>query len=182
MLNQGTRNRRTGSPTRPTDRQLHNRSRGHSALVPTQWNFGEPGVRQTGVRFLILLAVVGGCLSGCSPGETTTASSALLTARPTVASSQTSCESIPPPQFNLRGFTYTARQSTDTVVEADLGVVLGVQVGDIPQGLLQCEAVQLKDGQGSLEAGAHVCAIRGVDQSIAIAAEVGSVYMKLFAP
>ena len=61
-------------------------------------------------------------------------------------------------------------------------MVLGVQIGDIPQGLLQCDAVQLKDGQGSLEAGAHVYAIRDVDQSIAIAAEVGSVYLKLFAP
>ena len=134
------------------------------------------------MRLLILLSVVGACSSGCSPHETTTASSALLTAPPTVASSETSCESIPLPQFNLRGITYTARQSTDTVIEADLGVVLGVQIGDVPQALLQCEAVQLKDGQGSLEAGAHVYALRDVDQSIAIAAEVGSVYMKLFAP
>ena len=149
--------------------------------MPTQWNFGEPRVRQTGVRLLILLAVVGACSSGCSPHETTTASSALLTAPPTVASSQTSCESIPLPQFNLQGIAHVARQSTDTVIEADLGVVLGVQIGDIPQGLLQCEAVQLKDGQGSLEAGTHVYAIRNFDQSIAIAAVVGSVYMKLFA-
>jgi hypothetical protein len=47
--------------------------------------------------------------------------------------------------------------------------------------LLRCEAVQLENGQGSLEPGAHVYAIRGVNQSIAIAAEVGPVYMKLYA-
>jgi hypothetical protein len=67
------------------------------------------------------------------------------------------------------------------VIEADLGDVLGVQVGDVPHGMLRCEAVQLQDGQGSLGPGAHVYAIRGVDQSIAIAADVDTGYLKLYA-
>jgi hypothetical protein len=90
------------------------------------------------------------------------------------------CESIPLPQFNLHGVTYVARNSTDTVAKADLGAVLGTQEGDIPEGLLRCEVVQLQDGQGSLAPGAHVYAIRGVDPSVAIAAEVGTEYMKLY--
>jgi hypothetical protein len=61
-------------------------------------------------------------------------------------------------------------------------MVLGVQVGDVPQGLLRCEKVQLQDGQGSLGPSAHVSAIRGLDQSIAVAAEVGEEYLKLYAP
>ena len=84
------------------------------------------------------------------------------------------CESIPLPQFNLGGVTYIARASTDTVIEADLGDVLGVQVGDIPRDLLRCGAAQLQNGQGSLGPGSHVYTIHGVDQSIAIAAEVDS--------
>ena len=71
---------------------------------------------------------------------------------------------------------------TDTVSPADLGAVLGTQVGDIPQGLLRCEAVTLTSGHGSLEPGAHVYAIDGVDSSIAIAAQVGANYQKLYAP
>ena len=111
----------------------------------------------------------------------TPVSSELLTTPPTVASSRGDCESIPLAQFNLGGVTYTARRITDTVIAADLGDVVGVQVGDVPQGLLRCEAVQLEDGQGSLEPGAHVYALRGIDQSIAIASEVGAAYMKLYA-
>jgi hypothetical protein len=90
------------------------------------------------------------------------------------------CESAPLAQFRLGGVTYVARQSADTVVKADLGAVLGTQDGGIPEGLLRCELVQLADGQGSLARGAHVYAIHGVEPSVAIAAEVGTEYMKLY--
>jgi hypothetical protein len=40
----------------------------------------------------------------------------------------------------------------------------------------------LKNGQGSLGPGARVYSIHGIDTSIAIAAQTGSGYMKLYAP
>jgi hypothetical protein len=109
------------------------------------------------------------------------ASSTVLVDRGTIeAPDPSSCESAPLPQFNLNSITYIARQSTDIVAKADLGAVLGTQKGDIPEGLLRCESVQLEEGQGSLAPGAHVYAISGIDPSIAIAAEVGTDYMKLY--
>lgn len=92
------------------------------------------------------------------------------------------CESVPIPAFNLGGVTYTARHADDVVVEADLGEVLGTQLGSVPEGMLRCESVTLEDGEGSLERGARVYAIRGVDRSIAIAASLGTGYIKLYAP
>lgn len=132
------------------------------------------------MRLQTFLAAFAVLASGCG-SDATSVSSELLTKPPTVASSRGDCESIPLAQFNLGGVTYTARQITDTVIEADLGDVLGVQVGDIPQGLLRCEAVQLENGQGSLGPGAPVYVVRGVDPSISIAGEVGAVYLKLYA-
>ena len=92
------------------------------------------------------------------------------------------CESVPIPEFNLAGVTYTARHADDVVAQADLGDVLGTQSGDVPHGLLRCQDVKLKNGQGSLERGAHVYAIRGIDKSTAIAGQTGLGYMKLYAP
>jgi hypothetical protein len=48
--------------------------------------------------------------------------------------------------------------------------------------MLRCQAVALEEGEGSLEQGAHVDAIRGVDRSVAIAAPLGTGYIKLYAP
>jgi hypothetical protein len=130
---------------------------------------------------LVLIVAVGALGAGCHSDDNR-AQSTLFSVPSTIVASQQGCESIPLPQFNLGGVTYVAEQGVDTVTDADLGDVIGVQAGEIPQGLLQCEAVQLEDGQGSLEPGAHVYAIRGVDTSIAIAAEAGPVHLKLYAP
>jgi hypothetical protein len=92
------------------------------------------------------------------------------------------CESIPIPKFNLQGVTYTARTVDDIVPQEALGDVLATQHGDVPHGMLRCQDVKLKNGQGSLGAGAHVYSIRGIDTSIAVAAQTGSGYMKLYAP
>jgi hypothetical protein len=92
------------------------------------------------------------------------------------------CESVPIPEFNLAGVTYTARHSDDIVAQADLGDVLGASTGDVPEGLMRCQDVTLKNGQGSLPPGSHVYSIRGIDKSTAIAAHTGSVYVKLYAP
>jgi hypothetical protein len=92
------------------------------------------------------------------------------------------CESVPIPEFNLAGVTYTARHSDDIVAQANLGDVLGTSTGDVPEGLMRCKDVKLKNGQGSLPRGSHVYSIHGIDTSIAIAVQTGSVYMKLYAP
>jgi hypothetical protein len=91
------------------------------------------------------------------------------------------CESIPIPKFNLQGVTYTARTAGDVVPQDALGDVLGTQSGDVPHSLLRCQDVKLKSGEGSLASGAHVYSIRGIDKSVAIAAQTGTGYMKLYA-
>lgn len=132
-------------------------------------------------RRLPLLAVFVAMSSACSSAQRT--DSSVPVTNPSIAlSTPGDCASIPLPQFNLGGVTYVARQYADTVAEAELGDVLGVQGEDVPPGMLRCEAVQLQQGQGSLERGAHVYAIRGVDQSVAIAAEFDNRFMKLHAP
>jgi len=92
------------------------------------------------------------------------------------------CESIPIPKFNLEGVTYTARSAGDVVPQEALGDVLATQSGGVADGLLRCQDVQLESGQGSLPTGAHVYSIRGIDKSVAIAAQTGTGYMKLYAP
>ncbi len=113
-------------------------------------------------------------LSSCSPGE---AGGGVPT-----GSLGGSCESSPLPQFNVAGVTYVAHQTTDVVAKSELGEVLGTQIGDIPLELLRCENVTLRAGQGSLGQGAHVYAINGADSSKVVAAEVGTEYLKLYAP
>jgi hypothetical protein len=92
------------------------------------------------------------------------------------------CESIPIPKFNLQGVTYTARTAGDIVPREALGDVLATQSGGVADGLLRCQDLKLKSGQGSLPTGAHVYSIRGIDKSVAIAAQTGTGYMKLYAP
>ena len=140
----------------------------HYSLVGRRRCVRIPSLLRASLRILCAAAVAAAFVASCS----------------TVASRSTDrgCESMPLPQFNLGGVTYIARQSTDTVAQAELGDLVGVQVGEIPQGLNRCESVVLKDGQGSLGPGAQVFAIRGVDRSFVIAGQVGTAYLRLYAP
>lgn len=111
-----------------------------------------------------------------TPAQSTSTGPAPATSDPA------SCESEPIPAFNLGGVVYTARSADDAVSEGDLGEELDTQAEPVPEDLLRCEAVTLLDGEGSMEQGARVYAIRGVDSSIAIAASSGTGYIALYAP
>lgn len=99
------------------------------------------------------------------------------------ASSSTgqSLESAPQPEFRLGEVTYGARKGDGVVPESQLVRLLGVADGEVTHGLQRCQLFRRADGEVTLCSGARVFSIKGIDQSIAIAAEVGAKYVKLYA-